>query len=133
MNTTHEGRLDRTHLLNLNRDKILKAVAESDVADPVALLLDTNDAIAYALARKMDPKGAATHREECRKKGLIPTQIAVCDRATAVATIGKSTPNGSKVLSIPPLPGSVWVVCVSGGANAYIQIEKSNALTSWLD
>jgi hypothetical protein len=133
MNTTHEGRLDRTHLLNENRDKILKAVAESDVADPVALVLDTNDPIAFALARAMDPKGAATHREDCRKQGLIPTQIAVCDRATAAATVGKSTPNGSKVLSLPPLPGNVWVVCVSGGANAYVQIEKPNTLTSWLD
>ena len=133
MNTTHEGRLDRTHLINENRGKVLRAVAESNVADPVALVLDTNDPIAFALAKAMDPKGAVNHREDCRMKGLIPTQIAVCDRTLAAATVGKSTPNGSKVLSVPPLPGNVWGVCISGGANSYIQMEKTNTLSSWLD
>jgi hypothetical protein len=124
------GRLERAHLLKFNIEKIeqgyLQAV-EAGEERPVILVIDLRDKLGFDLASRVDPDQAEQVRDECNRRGVIPTAIVATSLPTAVKVIGFMTTSGRETLQRPLPEGKFWVVGISAGGNSYAMLSITDA------
>ena len=124
------GRLERAHLLKFNIEKIeqgyLQAVAAGEER-PVILVIDLRDRMGFDLASRLDAKQTEQVRDECNRRGVIPTAIMATSLPTAVKVIGFMTPSGRETLQRPLPDGKFWVVGISAGGNSYGMLRIPDA------
>jgi hypothetical protein len=120
------GRRDRAHLLKFNIEKIeqgyLQAVAAGEKR-PVILVIDLRDKMGFDLASRLDPQQTEQVRDECNRRGVIPTAIMATSLPTAVKVIGFMTESGRETLQRPLPEGRFWAVSISAGGNSYAMLR----------
>ena len=126
------GREERVHLLKFNIEKIeqgyLQAV-EAGEERPVILVIDLRDKLGFDLASRVDANQAEQVRDECNRRGVIPTAILATSLPTAVKVIGFMTTSGRETLQRPLPEGKFWVVGISAGGNSYGMLSIPDAPT----
>ncbi len=114
------------HLLKFNVEKIeqgyLQAV-QAGAERPVMLVIDLRDKMGLDLASRLDPTNTAKVKDDCNKRGVIPTAILATSLPMAVKVIGFMTPTGRETLQRPLPEGRFWVVSISGGGNSYAMMR----------
>ena len=124
------GRRDRAHLLKFNIEKIeqgyLQAVAAGEER-PVILVIDLRDKMGFDLASRLDPKQAEQVRDECNRRGVIPTALLATSLPTAIKVIGFMTETGRETLQRPLPEGRFWAVSISAGGNSYAMLPIPDA------
>jgi hypothetical protein len=124
------GRQERAHLLKFNIERIeqgyLQAV-EAGEERPVMLVVDLRDKLGFDLASRLDPKTTEQVRDDCNRRGVIPTAILATSLPTAVKVIGFMTPSGRETLLRPLPEGMFWVVSISAEGNSYGMLRIPDA------
>jgi len=124
------GREERAHLLRFNIEKIeqgyLQAVAAGEER-PVILVIDLRDKMGFDLASRLDPQQAEQVRDDCNRRGVIPTALLATSLPTAIKVIGFMTETGRETLQRPLPDGKFWVVGISAGGNSYGMLSIPDA------
>lgn len=97
------------------------------VDDTRILVIDLRDKLGFDLASRLDPKTTEQVRDECNRRGVIPTAILAISLPTAVKVIGFMTTSGRETLQRPLPEGMFWVVGISAGGNSYGMLSIPDA------
>ena len=128
--TYDTGRQERAHLLKFNIEKIeqgyLQAVAAGEER-PVILVIDLRDKMGFDLASRLDPEQTEQVRDDCNRRGVIPTALVATSLPTAIKVIGFMTETGRETLQRPLPEGKFWVVGISAGGNSYAMLSIPEA------
>lgn len=126
----NEAALDRQHLLKANAEKITIAYREAlkrGSKEPCVIVLDVRDPFARALAETQEgaDKIAAMIRSYALEN-MIPTLIIAVEREVAAQSVGKATPNGTRVLMQSVPSGMFYAVAIAAGGNSYCLLDGND-------
>ncbi len=109
-----DGVADRSHLLEHNRDALLRGLGpRAGLENMVGLIIDADDALGAALAARIDPDGVA---RDIAGKTAIPTVLAVMELEEAHALMkGADHPGVADGLLVKAGAGMLRILVIGGG------------------
>lgn len=138
MDVSKSEMADRMAMLDENRGRLIKAMKESGLADPVGIVADARDKMGRRIIKSALLAIGKTEREaddhilamskEMAEKGLFLTGILVVDWKAAESILPLTSPTATETLEQVKRAhqvekNSYLMVAVGGGGNTYTLVE----------
>jgi len=118
----------RRHMLNHNAQEIIQRIYESDIPDPVGMIIDMTDEMGKVLTyHALERHGYPKHEipeiiAKYTKDGATPTFLCVTNLEAARKVLLATSETAAENLSRPIAPDRAWVVVGGAGGNSYAQV-----------